>query len=129
MSRYNRRMITNVLLIGHGVFHDGLERLLAEQPHMSIVGTADTWTEAQEMVSLLQPDVLIVEQEAAELYEDDLTPLLDMQGHTMKIIYLTLAESRMIIHDRQEVDGATVDHLLEALQMSSAIRPGVPETP
>lgn len=81
------------------------------------------------MVSLLQPDVLIVEQEAAELYEDDLTPLLDMQGHTMKIIYLTLAESRMIIHDRQEVDGATVDHLLEALQVSSGIHTEVSETP
>ena len=122
-------MTTKVLLIGHGVFHDGLERLLAEQSTMSIVGTSDTWTEAQEMVAQLRPDVLIVEQEAADLYEDDLTPLLDMQGHTMKIIYLTLAESRMIIHDRQEVDGATVDHLLEALHVNSAIRPDATTIP
>ena len=41
----------------------------------------------------------------------------------MKIIYLTLAESRMIIHDRQEVSGATVEQLFEALQASPAIRP------
>ena len=73
--------------------------------------------------------MLIVEQEAADLYENDLTPLLDMAGHTMKIIYLTLAESRMIIHDRQEVDGATVEHLLQALQTSSAIRLDVAATP
>jgi len=122
-------MATKVLLIGHGMFHDGLEHLLNEQSHMYVVGAANNWDKAQEMVVQLQPDVLIVEQEAAELYEDDLAPLLDMQGHTMKIIYLTLAESRMIIHDRQEVDGATVDHLLEALQTSSAIRSDVAATP
>lgn len=116
-------MATNVLLIGHGVFHDGLKRLLAEQSHMAVIGTASNWDEAQQIMAREQPDVLIVEQETADLYEDNLAPLLDMQGHTMKIIYLTLAESRMIIHDRQEINGATVEQLFQALQASPAIRP------
>ncbi|HEY53441.1 MAG TPA: response regulator transcription factor [Caldilineae bacterium] len=112
-------MATTVLLIGHGVFHDGLERLLAEQPHMSIIGTAGNWDEAQQVIAREQPDVLIVEQESANLYEDNLGPLLDMKGDALTIIYLTLTESKMVIHDRQQVNGATVDNLLEILQTTS----------
>ena len=114
-------MATTVLLIGHGIFHDGLERLLAEQPHMSIIGTAGNWEEAQQVMAREQPDVLIVEQETANLYEDNLSPLLDMKGDALRIIYLTLAESKMVIHDRQQVNGATVDTLLEVLQTTSSV--------
>jgi DNA-binding NarL/FixJ family response regulator len=114
-------MTTKVLLIGHGMFHDGLKRLLTEQSQMSVVGTANTWDEARAMLAQLQPDVLIVEQEAADLYEDNLASLLDMQDHAKKIIYLTLAESKMVIHDRQQVEGATIDHLVKALQVNTAI--------
>ncbi len=113
-------MATNVLLIGHGVFHDGLERLLVEQPNMSVVGTASNWVEAQQVMTREQPDVLIIEQESANLYEDNLAPLLDVETETFKVIYLTLAESKMVIHDRQQVNGATVDNLLEVLQTTSS---------
>ena len=119
IRRYNRDMATKVLLIGHGMFHDGLKRILSEQSQMSVVGTASTWDEARELLAQLQPDVLIVEQEAADLYEDNLASLMDMQDHAQKIIYLTLAESRMIIHDRQKVEGATIDHLFKALQVNT----------
>jgi len=112
-------MATNVLLIGHGIFHDGLERLLAEQPHMSVIGTASNWDEAQQVMARERPDVLIVEQESANLYEDNLAPLLDVETETFKVIYLTLAESKMVIHNRQQVNGATVDNLLEVLQTTS----------
>lgn len=114
-------MATNVLLIGHGVFHDGLERLLAEQPQMSVIGTASNWDEAQQVMTREQPDVLIIEQESANLYEDNLAPLLDVETETFKVIYLTLAESKMVIHDRQQVNGATVDNLLEVLQTKSSV--------
>jgi len=114
-------MATNVLLIGHGVFHDGLERLLAEQSQMSVIGTASNWDEAQQVMTREQPDVLIIEQESANLYEDNLAPLLDVETETFKVIYLTLAESKMVIHDRQQVNGATVDNLLEALQTKSSV--------
>ena len=115
---YNRNMATTVLLIGHGMFQDGLKRLLEEQAHMSILGTAANWQEALKMVAQSRPDVLIVAQEGPEMDEPELASLLGMSSPPMKVIYLTLAESRMVVHDRQEVAGATVDHLLQALQVS-----------
>jgi len=88
---------------------------------MSVIGTASNWDEAQAVIAREQPDVLIVEQETANLYEDNLAPLLEMKGDVLKVIYLTLAESKMVIHDRQQVNGATVDNLLEVLQTTSSV--------
>lgn len=110
-------MTARVLLIGHGLFRDGLARLLAEQPLVSIVGEAGAWAEAQTLVAQKRPDVLIVDHAAAELGEADLAPLLETEAPAIKVIYLTLADSKMIVHNRQQVADVTVEDLLGALQI------------
>jgi DNA-binding NarL/FixJ family response regulator len=110
-------MTARVLLIGHGLFRDGLARLLAEQPLVSIVGEAGAWAEAQTLVAGKRPDVLIVDHAAADLVEADLAPLLEAEAPAIKVIYLTLADNKMIVHNRQQVADVTVEDLLSALQI------------
>jgi DNA-binding NarL/FixJ family response regulator len=110
-------MATRVLIIGrHHLFHDGLIHLLDDQQDLEVVGAVENWDKAREIMSQAQLDVLIVDHEAAELRENDLSPLLENLDRDIKVIYLTLAQNRMIIHKRQQVANVTAEDLLVAVQ-------------
>ncbi len=64
------------------------------------------------------PDILIVDHDSAQLRETDLTPLLENEEQNIKVIYLTLAQNKMIIHNRQQIANVTASDLLQALQTS-----------
>lgn len=110
-------MAIRVLIIGrHHLFHEGITHLLGEQSDLIVVGTVRSWDKAREIMIREQPDVLIVDHESAELHEDDLTPLLENIDRDIKVIYLTLAQNRMIIHKRQQIVNVTAKDLLVAVQ-------------
>lgn len=116
-------MATRVLIIGrHILFHDGLTHLLGENPDLMVVGTEKDWERAREVIKRERPDVLIVDHDSAGLGEADLAPLLENEGQNMKVIYLTLAENKMIIHNRQQVADVTASDLLQALKASDSGR-------
>jgi CheY-like chemotaxis protein len=109
-------MATRVLIIGrHQLFHDGITHLLGEQSDLIVVGSVRNWDKAREIMSRQQPDVLIIDHESAELREQDLTPLLENVDRDIKVIYLTLAQNKMIIHKRQQIANVTVGDLLQAV--------------
>jgi DNA-binding NarL/FixJ family response regulator len=109
-------MALRILLIGHGLFCEGLARLLAEQSAVHIVGAASSWDEARTVMARETPDVLIVDHAAPELRGADLAPLLEAESPASKVIYLTLAENKMIVHNRQQVADVTLPDLLRAIQ-------------
>ncbi|MBE9523737.1 MAG: response regulator transcription factor [Chloroflexi bacterium] len=109
-------METRVLFIGEGLFQEGLTHILADQPALEIVAGADSWEEARARMAQEQPDIIIVDHANAQLREVDLAPLLDSGVENLKVVYLTLAENRMIVHNRQEIINATPTDLLQALK-------------
>jgi DNA-binding NarL/FixJ family response regulator len=112
-------MVTRVLLIGQGLFRDGLTHLLRDVAALKIIGATDTWADARLMMLQERPDVLIVDHNNARLSEADLAPVLNIDLPDLKIIYLTLAENRMIVHDQRQVSNVMLSDLLGALHASS----------
>jgi DNA-binding NarL/FixJ family response regulator len=109
-------MSTRILLIGQGIFLDGLTRILGEQATIEIIAVVSDWVAARKTLTQQQPDIIIVDHANAELRAADLSPLLENDYPSIKVIYLTLAENKMVIHDRKQVLGATLTDLLQALQ-------------
>jgi hypothetical protein len=68
--------------------------------------------------------VLIVDHRAPRLEQDDLAPLLQSENSSLRVIYLTLAENRMIVHNQQLVSNVTIDDLLQAVHQPAAARSG-----
>lgn len=114
-------MAIRVLIIGrHHLFHDGITHLLGEQSDLMVVGSVSSWDKARELMVHEQPDVLIIDHESAELHENDLAPLLENADRDIKVIYLTLAQNKMVIHKRQQIVDVTAVDLLQAVQTPAA---------
>ena len=110
--------MTRILLIGQGIFLDGLTHILGEQTGVEIIGAVSDWAATRQTLSRQQPEIIIVDHANAELRAADLSPLLENDYPSIKVIYLTLADNKMVIHDRKQVSGATLSDLLQALQLS-----------
>jgi DNA-binding NarL/FixJ family response regulator len=109
------RMVIRVLLVGHGLYCEGLKHILADDPHVAVVGSARTRQEAQNSIKQLAPEVVIIDRTASEFSEDDLTLLLAGKSTNLLAVYLNLDENKMIVHDRHLVGSATFEDLLAAL--------------
>ncbi len=83
---------------------------------LTVVGTVRTWEEARQVMAQKHPDIIIVDHDSAHLREPDLAPLLENEEQAIKVIYLTLAQNKMVIHNRQQVTNVTATDLLQALQ-------------
>jgi len=108
-------MKTRVLLVGEGLFQEGLTHILADHPALEIIAGVGSWQEARAHIAQEQPDIIIVDHANAQLREADLAPLLNSGAENLKVVYLTLAENKMIVHNRQEIINATPTDLLQAL--------------
>ncbi len=113
-------MAIRILLIGQGLFREGLIRLLAEQPFVRIQGAVGSWKKALRAMRRVQPDVIIVEYGQEEPPQYDLGPILETEGQPPKVIYLSLEENRMIIQDQRHIADARAADLLQALR---SVRP------
>ena len=109
-------MKTRILFVGEGLFQEGLSHILADQPALEIITGAGSWQEVRSRMSQEQPDIIIVDHANAQLREADLAPLLESGAENLKVVYLTLAENRMIVHNRQEIINATPSDLIHALR-------------
>jgi len=107
-------MATRILLIGQGLFRDGLEHVLAQESTVTIVGSVSTWAEAQDLHERV--DVLIVEHTSEKLRQADLLPLLGTEAQDLKVIHLTLAENKMVVHDQRHVTDVSLTDLLGVLR-------------
>jgi DNA-binding NarL/FixJ family response regulator len=102
-------------LIGKGLFLDGLTRILDEQPDTEIVAAVRDWELAREIFYQASPNIVIVDHDEPELQGSDLNPLLESATPSMTVIYLTLSNNKMIIHNRQELTDVSVPDLITAL--------------
>jgi len=110
-------MTTRVLIIGQGLFSEGLTRLLQDFPTVEIIGVFDTCASARELVTQGVPDALIIDHAQASMHVTELNDLLE-SVESLKVISLTLTENKMVIHNRQQLADVTLPVLMQALQVS-----------
>jgi DNA-binding NarL/FixJ family response regulator len=112
-------MTTKILFIGHGLFCESLTRLLSENPSVEIIGAVNTCDEARTIFETQHPDVLIVDHAQVSLKMNDLEDLLESGQDSLKVIFLTLAENKMVVHNRQQLADVTLPVLMQALDVST----------
>lgn len=117
-------MTVRIVIIGQGVFRDGLASLLADDAEVVLVGAADTWQEARAIFATQKSDVLIVDHKTPQLSKEDLEPLLQSEGSSLKVIFLTLADNHMVIHNWQRISNVTVTDLRSAVNAASPVQRG-----
>ncbi|MFN8475648.1 MAG: hypothetical protein U0822_25930 [Anaerolineae bacterium] len=108
-------MPTRVLLVGRGLFRDGLARVLDEEPSLLVVGSASSWSEAEDLISQTQPEVLIVDQAAIGSRTTNVYALLGNPPRRLRIVHLTLDENRAVVDDLHQVSDISVTDLLAIL--------------
>ncbi len=111
-------MGTRVLLVGRGLFRDGLAHLLGQESSVSVVGSANSWREAEGLIAQTQPDVLIVDQAAIGSRPTNVYALLGNPPRSLRIIHLTLDENRAVVDDLRQVSDMDVTELLGILHSS-----------
>lgn len=103
-----------VIVSGRPLFREGITRLLEDQAE--VVGTVADWEEARALIQRWRVEAIVVDHEGADLKETDLAPLLWSEMEALKVIYVTLAGSEMIVHHRSQITDVTDADLLCALQ-------------
>ena len=72
------------------------------------------------MVMQESPDVLIVDHAQVSMHISDLNELMESVD-SLKVIFLTLAENKMVIHNRQQLADVTLPVLMQALQATDFV--------
>jgi len=103
---------TRIFFVGLGLLQDVVERMLSDQPQVDVVGSAQSWEAAKTQIAASKPNVVIMARSSKELNEADLAEI----PHSIKIIYLTPDENRIIVHDRQQIRDAALSDLIGALK-------------
>ncbi len=116
MILYNRNMSTQVLLIGRGLFQDGLDRVLKSySSDIKIVDIVETWNEAKTFLSSFHPDVIIADYQCADVIMSEMESFSGEDERPITAIFVILDENKMIIYQRRQMTGITIDRLVEAL--------------
>ncbi len=109
-------MSTQVLLIGGGLFQDGLSRILkTHQDDITVIGAAETWEQAESLLKTLQPHALIADYQCADVIVADMERISFDNDQLSKVLFIIQDENKMILYRRQQYVDATVQQLIEAL--------------
>ncbi len=109
-------MSTQVLLIGSGLFQDGLDRVLKNHaPDIEIIGIAKSWDEAKILLASVTPDALIADYQYADTIVADMESLTSDNEKPLKVLFVIPDENRMIVYQRQQMTDLTIDRFIEAL--------------
>lgn len=102
-----------LIVCRHPMFGEGITHLVGDE--VEIVGIVPASGEARKLVQQYRPHVIVVEHEEETLREADLAPLLWEEAERLKVIYVTLAGTEMIVHNRYRVTNVTQEDLLRAV--------------
>ena len=109
-----------VLFSSSPLFRDGLRGMLEQSPRVQIVGAADAWDAALELVQHEQPDAVIVDR-------DERTPArfldeLFAAAECLYVILLNHHQDRLTVYSHAAVEHPGSSDLLAAV-LKSARRP------
>jgi DNA-binding NarL/FixJ family response regulator len=122
----------------HPIYRDGLMKLLTNMPNVSVVGEAQTGTEAVAAAAALQPDVVVMDLQMPELSGIDATRRIVQDSPHIAVLVLTMYQDDASVFAAMRAGARgyllkTVDHTkilraIEAVVDGEAIfSPGIAE--
>ncbi len=102
------------LFSSHSLFREGLARVLANVPNLTIVGQATTYEDMEKLASEQTVNVILAAQvENDPACMETIGRLLLLNG--VRVITVNLDESTMQVYRREPVGEASVEALIAAL--------------
>ena len=113
--------MTKVVIVGQGLFLEGLTLLLSEEDDVEIIGMAGNCSDALEIAIRERPEVILLDH--LQILENQIAfnTLLESVD-SLRVISLTLSENKMVVHNRQQFMDVTLPVLRHALHPQS---PGI----
>src|SRR5688572_22017408 len=88
-----------VIVDDHSVVRRGVRALLESQPGWEVVAEAETGREAVEVVTRLQPDIVIIDLSLPELNGLDATRQIVKESPRTQVLMLTMHHSEELVRD------------------------------
>jgi DNA-binding NarL/FixJ family response regulator len=87
-----------LLVDDHGLFREGVKRILELEPGMNIVGECGSGDEALEKVELLQPDVILMDINMPNLNGVEATNLIIKRSPSSRVIILSIHDDEQYVY-------------------------------
>lgn len=87
-----------LLVDDHGLFREGVKRILELEPGMYIVGECGSGDEALEKVELLQPDVILMDINMPNLNGVEATNLIIKRSPSARVIILSIHDDEQYVY-------------------------------
>lgn len=101
----------------HGIFRDGLRRLLEAEPNLCVVGEAADGAEAVALVTQLRPDILLLDLAMPRVTGMEVLRELAAGKHPVRTILLTASVERPQILEALQLGARGVVHKESATQV------------
>jgi DNA-binding NarL/FixJ family response regulator len=100
----------------YSLFDQGLRSALSHQPDVEVVGVCRDLEEAYAKVQVLQPHILLLIA-GPEIVRDSAFRL--MEEVSPSIIHISPSEGTMQVYRREQVDGASLNDLMAAIETTA----------
>ncbi len=116
-------MVKVVIADDHAIVRGGLRALIKDDPQLELVGEASGGVEAIELVTQLEPDVLVLDLSMPDLDGITVTRRLKEAGASVRILILTVHEDEGLLREaiRSGAAGYVLKRAAEA-ELISAIQ-------
>jgi len=123
MNAENTNVIRILLADDHAVLRSGLRLLLEAQTEISVVGEAETGTQAISLTQELQPDIILLDLSMPGLGGLDALPVLRSSSPGTRVLILTMHDEPQYL--RQAIKSGAAGYVLKKaadVELLSAIR-------
>jgi DNA-binding NarL/FixJ family response regulator len=110
---YERKVL---VISKHSLFREGLRRVLTENPNFELLEAASSVEQAIKLSDKIHPDVIIFDGETGREHGSKLAQLFQLSPD--RVVTLSMADSKMTVFSRRQVQKATVEDLIDSIQRS-----------
>lgn len=100
-----------ILVDDHDILMDGMEALLCEAPHITVIGKAPSAAIATTLIRKQQPDIVLTDISMGEVSGLELTRLISREFPLIKVIVLSMHDD--VQHIASLLDAGALGYLLK----------------
>lgn len=104
------------IISDHLMFGYGLECLLLKEKEVEVIGRETSIKEAASAIELLQPDVIIIDNDEMPLNATDELLRLVHTNPEVKIIHVSLQSNNLYVYQTAHTQVRSVEDLVEAIK-------------
>ena len=104
------------IVYSHALFAEGVNSLLSQEPGLTVVGMEANWDRAVERITVLQPDVVVIDGENSDSGMIKAMSCLLARLSGTKVISLSLSSNNANIYHAQQVPINQTEDLISAIR-------------